>query len=279
MRLFESTPLEKSKIGITLAGGGARGIAHAGVLQALEENGIAVERISGASMGAIVGAFYADGLSPKAILEILEKPRFFRAFSLGIPDGGLTDMSYLKKMLKSNIKEDDFDSLQKPLYVCVSNINTGVFEIIDSGKLSLVVMASSSIPLIFKPVRMNGALYVDGGLLNNLPVEPIKATCEITIGVNVNDYGAVEQKIEGLWAIGERCSNLMVWENVQKRVPMCDIYIDVKAAYSFGVFDFKLADKIFEAGYTQTQTQMPDILKKINAKLKKNPLLKFWGNS
>jgi NTE family protein len=278
MRLFEPTNLEKSKVGICLCGGGARGIAHAGVLQALEENNIEIERISGASMGAIVGAFYAEGLSPKAILEILEKPRFFKAFSLGIPDGGLTDMSYLKKMLKSNIQQDDFDGLKRHLYVCVANINTGAYEIIDEGKLSLVVMASSSIPLIFKPVRMNGNLYVDGGLLNNLPVEPIRAHCEVAIAVNVNDYGAIEQKIEGLWAIGERCSNLMIWENVQRRIPMCDIYIDVKGAYSFGVFDFKLAEKIFQAGYEQTQAQMPEILKKISAKTKKNPLTKFWGS-
>lgn len=277
MALFESSPPENPKIGLCLCGGGARGIAHAGVLQALCEQGIDIQYVSGASMGSIVGAFFAEGLKPKQILAILSKPRFYKAFRIGFPDEGLTDLSYLKNMLKDNIKSDDFADLQKKLFVCVSNLNTGQYEIISEGKLSQAVIASSAIPLIFKPVRMNNALYVDGGMLNNLPIEPLRDICQVVIGVNVNGHQATTEKIEGLWAIGERCANLMLWENVQKRITLCDIIIDIKEVYKYGVFDFAAAEQIYQAGYQQTIAQMPEILLKINGKVKKNKLLRFWG--
>jgi NTE family protein len=265
-----------NSIGLCLCGGGARGIAHAGVLYALEEHGIIPDYLSGASMGAIVGAFYAEGLAPFDILEILSKPRFFKAFTITFPNEGLTDLTYLKRMLRSNIQSDNFEDLKKKLFVCVSNLNSGKYEIIQSGKLSTAILASSAIPLIFKPVRIDDQLYVDGGLLNNLPVEPLLEHCQMIIGVNVNQYGEEPNKIEGIWAIGERCANLIIAENARSRFTLCDVVIDVESAYSFGIFDFKSAEKIFEAGYQQTLDLIPQIQAKIVEKSKKKNSYKFW---
>jgi NTE family protein len=263
-------------IGICLCGGGARGIAHAGVLQALEEHGIYPTVLSGASMGAIVGALYAEELKPVKIADILSKPRFFKAFTFTYPNEGLTDLSYLKRLLRTNITEDSFEALRKQLYICVSNLNTGKAEIIHTGKLSTAVLASSAIPLIFRPVRIEGQMYVDGGLLNNLPVEPLLDKCELVIGVNVNGYGEYQQPIEGLWAIGERCANLIIEENVRPRRALCDIIIDVEEAYSYSIFDFRFAEKIYQAGYEQAQKQVGQILAKINQKPKKSTFFGFW---
>ena len=265
----------KLNIGICLCGGGARGIAHIGVLQALEENNIIPQYISGASMGAIVGAFYAEGLSPKEILDILSKPRFYKAFSFGIPIEGLTDLSYLKRLLKNNIKDDSFENLQKKLFVCISNLNTGAYEIFNSGKLSTIVLASAAIPLIFKPVRINESLYVDGGLLNNLPIEPLLNCTDFIIGVNVNNHGPMD-KVEGMYNISERCAAVVIWENVKPRLAKCDISIEVEEAYPYGIFDFKSAAKIYEAGYKQTIAQIPEILEQIAIRKKKNKLFNFW---
>lgn len=263
------------KIGIALCGGGARGIAHAGILKALEEAGIFPEFISGTSMGSIVGAYYAEGLSPEQILDILSKPRFYNAFTIRIPYDGLTDLTYLKKLLCSNIEEDTFEALQKKLFVCVTNLNTGEYEIFGGGKLSTTIMASCAIPLLFRPVKIQNSLYVDGGLLNNLPIEPLLDSCDIIIGTNVNPNRPVE-KVEGLLNIGERCANLLVWENTRPRLNRCDIRIEVEGAFEFGTFDFKNAAQIYQAGYEQTLKQIPDIQEIIKDKSPKKRLFKFW---
>ena len=263
------------KIGIALCGGGARGIAHAGILKALEEVGIAPDFISGTSMGSIVGAYYAEGLNPEEILDILSKPRFYKAFSFGVPYDGLTDLSYLKKILRDNIKDDTFEALQKNLFVCVSNLNSGEYEIFGGGKLSTTIMASCAIPLLFKPVKIHESVYADGGLLNNLPVEPLLERCDVIIGTNVNPNRPVD-KVEGLINIGERCANLLIWENTKPRLNQCDIQLEVEGAFEFGTFDFKNAKQIYETGYTHTKTQIHQIQQVLDKKMRKKGLFKFW---
>lgn len=269
--------MKQVKTGIVFSGGGARGIAHAGVLKALEENGIFPEMISGSSMGAIIGAFYAEGLGPKAILEIVKKPRLYKAIQFGLPIDGLTDLSYLKKMLQSNLKEDSFEALQRKLYVCVTNLHSGKFEIIESGKLSTVVLASCAIPVIFKPVKMGEDVYVDGGVLNNLPVEPLLRQCDVLIGVNVNAYKETRQPMEGMYAIAERSASLMLWENVKERARQCDVFIEAEGAYPYGIFDFTQANKIFDAGYDSALFHMDEILRKIKSKSAKAGIFDFWN--
>lgn len=274
--MVQKTINQGVKIGLALCGGGARGIAHAGILKALEESDIFPDYFSGSSMGAIVGAFYAEGLKPEAIVEILSKPRVYKALSLGFPDDGLTDLNYLKNLLKKNIAEDTFEALTKPLFVCVTNLNTGAYEIISSGKLSIVVIASSAIPIVFKPVKIDNYQYVDGGLLNNLPVEPLLDKCQIIIGTNVNPYDLDEQ-VDGMFEIAERSINLVLRQNSLERIKQCDIFIDVKNAYGYGIFDFKDAPTIYQAGYEQTLKQIPEIKAKILEKQnKKTGLSKFW---
>ena len=265
----------KLKIGIALCGGGARGIAHVGILKALEEAGIEPEFVSGTSMGAIVGAYYAEGLKPEEILDILSKPRFYKAFNIGIPYDGFTDLSYLKKLLTDNIKEDTFEALKKKLFVCVSNLNSGQYEIFGGGKLSTTVMASCAIPLLFKPVKIHNSLYVDGGLLNNLPMEPLLDCCDIIIGTNVNPNKPVE-KVEGLLNIGERCANLLIWENTRPRLRQCHIKLEIEEVFEFGTFDFKSAQQIYESGYLHTKAQIHQIEETLHKNMKKNRLFKFW---
>ena len=132
----------KSKIGIALSGGGARGIAHIGVLQALDENGVFPDVISGTSAGSIVGALYASGKTPLEILKVVEKSKVYKTIKFGMPLKGLTDLSYLAKLLSENIEKDSFESLSRKLFIAVSNLNSGELEIINKGKLFDVVVAS-----------------------------------------------------------------------------------------------------------------------------------------
>ena len=113
----------RKRIGLALSGGGARGIAHIGVLQALEEQGIFPEVISGASAGAIVGALYAAGKTPEEIMEFVRKASFFKMFKVAIPFSGLTKLTYLRDKLAESIPEDRFEALEKKLFVAIANLN------------------------------------------------------------------------------------------------------------------------------------------------------------
>ena len=163
--------------------GGARGIAHIGALQALEENGISPDLISGASAGSIVGALYASGKSPQEMLTIFKETSLYKLFKFTISTAGLTDLDNLKTILGQHIEQDSFEALQKKLFICVTNLNLGRFEIFSKGELFELVAASSSIPILFSSRNFNGYTYADGGLLNNLPVEPLVGNCDLLIGV------------------------------------------------------------------------------------------------
>ena len=145
--------MEKNKrnnLGLVLSGGGARANAHIGVLQALNENGIYPTHISGSSAGALIGALYCSGYSPKEILELAKSYEFLKIFKIGFLNKGLTEMTRLRKFLNKHLK-DDFNALNSPLYISVTNLNSGEYEIISKGNLIDFILASCAVPLLFKP--------------------------------------------------------------------------------------------------------------------------------
>ncbi len=237
----------KYKVGITLSGGGARGIAHLGVLQALESAGIFPEIISGCSAGAMVGALYSEGYSPREIFSIIENKSLYSLIKMGLPDKGMMELGYFRKVLKEHIKHDSFEQLKKPFYLSVTNLNTGEDEIIGAGKLIEFVLASQSIPLAFKPVKIGEYLYVDGGVLNNLPVEPIRNQCEILIGVNVTPIRPTN-KLYGMRDVGFRVLNLSLMTNMSSRIKQCD-YVIEPATSEYTIFDMNKSKLIYDAGY------------------------------
>ena len=254
----------KSKIGVALSGGGARGIAHIGVLLALEENGIFPDVISGTSAGSIVGALYASGKKPAEILKFVESSKIYKTVKFGMPLKGLTDLSYLSDLLSKNIEYDDFGSLAKELYISVSNLNSGELEIISKGKLFEVVVASSSIPLIFKPVLMNGQYYIDGGVMNNLPAESIRQRVDFLIGVNVmpilkND----KETFQNMFRIGNRMFEMSIWTNTKPSLQLSDIVIEPEGLNNYNIFSFNKTKELFELGYNATLDLIPQIINAI----------------
>lgn len=235
------------KFGIALSGGGARGIVHIGVLEALHKYGIKPEIISGASAGALVGVFYAAGMEPLEILELVKSNKLVKMFKWQLPSSGLFDINKMLSLLEANIPGDDFSRLKKPFYCSVVNLNSGHSEIKSEGKLFQWVLASASIPVIFEPQIIDGTTYVDGGLLNNLPVDCIRDQCRILIGVHVNHNGP-EEKIEGIKAVAERTLRLAMGQNVRDSLTKCDFVIDPPETRKYNTFDFKKADEIFRIG-------------------------------
>jgi NTE family protein len=137
------------QLGLTLSGGAARGIAHIGVIRAFEEAGIKIDYISGSSMGAVVGLFYAAGKTPDEMLAIaksIKKRRLTSTFPIHLRKKGL---DYMEQILKKHIAVQTFDQLKKPLYVCVTNFESGRYEMIEQGEIIPAIRASAAISLYF----------------------------------------------------------------------------------------------------------------------------------
>lgn len=254
-----------NKSGIALSGGGARGAAHIGVLQALFENDIHLDNVSGTSAGSIVGALYCKGYEPLEILRIAKTPSFTRIFKIGLINRSFTQLSYLESFLEEHLKEDSFDALKIPFHVCVSNINSGKFEIISEGKIIKYLMASCAFPLLFNPITINGSTYIDGGLLNNLPIEPLLGKCNTIIGVSLCPHEHISD-FKGRRSIAIRCMQLGIWNTVQLRLAQCDISIEIEKAYSYGMFEIKKTDTLFEIGYETTMARIPEIKRELMMK-------------
>ena len=234
--------------GIVLSGGAVRGFAHLGVLKALHEAKVFPEVISGVSAGSIVGAFYADGYDPDEILEIFEKKKFYELVSIDFKSLGLLDIKGLKRLLKDNLKAKSFDKLQKPLYVAATNLSTGIIEYFNSGSIVDKVLASSSIPVLFKPQKINENIYVDGGLTNNLPIEPIKKKCKKLIGVNVNPLEE-NPDLSGLKNIAIHSFHISIASSVNDKKDSFDVYIEPQELRKYGYFNVKESKALFEIGY------------------------------
>ncbi len=236
-------------VGISLSGGGARGIAHIGVLQAFEEYNIFPGWISGTSMGAIVGVLYASGYNPKEIADMLHKEKIFKWFKVEWFNKGLLSLAGVRNVLSKYVEADDFETLKKPFSLAVSNLNSGKGEIISKGlNLKDWVVASASIPIIFKPVVINGSSYVDGGLFHNLPTEALLGECDLIVGSNVNpisrgfEVGSTRQ-------IGERIFNLAIAQNVWQSRNYCDFFIEPKNIRKFSTWDYSKIDELIDVGY------------------------------
>lgn len=237
------------EVGIALSGGSARGIAHIGVLKALDEYGMSPDIISGTSMGALVGVFYAAGLAPERILELIKKEKIYSMVSLKMKQGGFFELNAVRRALKEEIPANDFSALKKPFYLSVANITDGVNEVKgENGPLHDFVVASCSVPVLLLPQEIDGKTYIDGGLFDNLPAASIKDKCRILIGVNVNYYGPVE-KLNGIREIAQRTFSLAIEQNVAESRKMCDFVIEPEELKDYTLLDFDKADELYNIGY------------------------------
>ncbi len=257
--------INKPKIGIAFSGGGARGIAHVGVLKALLENGLEPQVISGSSAGSIVGALYAAGKSPEEMLAFVKDSKLFKLIKVGLPNRGFTKLTYLRERLAQTIAEDSFEALDKKLIVAISNLHTGVCEMVSSGPLFDVIVASSSIPLVFKPVELNGQLYVDGGLLSNLPATPLLEEVDFIIGVNVMPQVELrDTSLQSLIGVAARCFELSVVGNTRPDLEQCHFVIEPKAVHNYHIFQFNQYEALYEIGYEATQALIPTLMNQLN---------------
>jgi NTE family protein len=236
------------KIGLALSGGGIRGISHAGALMAMEELRIKPEIISGVSAGAIVGALYGDGYKPIEIARMFEDISFKKMTRLDVPDGGFFSIAPFARFLGKRLKAKTFEELNIPLRVVASNFDTGIPETFFKGDLLKPVIASSSIPVLFTPQKINDSYYVDGGLLKNFPVSTIRKECKLVIGINAGPLVAEKFKVN-IMDVAFRTYHFMFRANTIADKELCDVLIEPENIYDFDMFETDRVMEIFDLGY------------------------------
>lgn len=177
------------KLCLVLGAGGARGIAHVGFLQALDEQGIKPDSIVGCSMGAVVGACYSAGYSPKEMRDIAEHLKLKHIFDPSPAmffKKSLLSSSKMRKKLEEILGEITFEQLKIPFECVAVDMHRGKIVTLNSGKVADAVRASSSIPMIFRPVIKDDQELVDGGVLCRLPIENAKNfNADVVVAVDV----------------------------------------------------------------------------------------------
>lgn len=290
------------KIGLALSCGGARGLAHVGVIQILEEEGIQVSAIAGTSMGAYVGSLWAAGLNGTKLealaREIKDRKTMLRLLDpLFPPSEGLIRGEKIRKHLERSLGTLSFTELAKPLLVIATDLDDLSAHVFDSGPVAAAVHASSAIPGVCAPVRLNGRRYVDGGASEPLPVSLLKARlgADVVIAVNVmptpQDIGDCRETVfEGppkeprnvvlrwlsrLW----RAINLMAYGNVMdtfrrslmtaqlrlvaKESERADVVIHPFFCQSTW-FDYENFDRYISAGREAARAALPQIRALLN---------------
>ncbi|PKN87770.1 MAG: hypothetical protein CVU51_05125 [Deltaproteobacteria bacterium HGW-Deltaproteobacteria-1] len=241
------------RIGLVLSGGGARGMAHVGVIQVLEEMKIPISFIAGTSMGAIVGGLYAAGMSPAEMEKVVTSMEWNEAFKdkpppseltfrrkkdaveylididLGFKNGkfqipkGLLQGQNLNLILKSLLFHtegiDDFDKLNIPFRAVATDIETGEAVILGKGELVKAIRASMSIPALFAPVEIDGKMLVDGGIANNMPIDIARQMgADIVIAVDISTKLSSRDQLTSSIEITDQLTNILVQRNTTSQI-------------------------------------------------------------
>ncbi|MGB1295977.1 MAG: patatin-like phospholipase family protein [Flavobacteriales bacterium] len=271
----------RKKIGLVLSGGGAKGIAHVGVLRAIEKAGLPIDYIGGTSMGALVGGLYAMGVTLDEIEYVIsitdwqsvladevsrENMRFddkllhdenfvftkFNQLDFSTPASysqGQQIRNILHYFTLNYPKKIDFSKLPIPFYCVATNIETGKTEVLESGDIAESLRASMSIPSIFKPVELNEKLLVDGGLVNNFPADIMaEKNMDFIIGVDVQTYLHSKEKIKSFVDVIDQALSFTNNTKAKENLKLIDLHIKPDIS-NYHMLSFESADSILQLGY------------------------------
>ena len=303
--LTVSLPACAQRVGLVLSGGAAKGLAHVGVMKALEENDIPIDYIVGTSMGGIIGGCYAAGMSPEQI-EYLVLSEEFQRWVNGLPEKGFnyfyhqtednpgflkvnlsldsifnfqlntslaSDVSLNfvlaeKMAMASAISRNNFDSLFVPLRVVASDIFTQNQVVLSKGLLSDALRATQTVPFFYNPIRVDGKYLFDGGVYNNFPVDVMQEAFDpdVIIGANVSTKIYNEYPFEEDEKLITRSLLFMLLDKSDPgSVSEDGVYIQPDLE-GYTSFDFARVKSLIDSGYVQTMRQMAEIKAKVSAR-------------
>ncbi len=296
------------KVGLVLSGGGAKGLAHIGALKVLEDSGVRVDYIGGTSMGAIIGGLYAAGYSARQLDSIFQSIDFetliqddvprsaktffekgatekyaitlpFDNFQLKFPSGiskGQNVYNLISKLTSHVSHIRNFENLPIPFFCVATNVETGEEVLLDEGYLPRAITASGALPSLFSPVVINEKVLVDGGVVNNYPVDEVRAKgADIIIGVDVQDSLRARDNLRSAFSVMVQINNFRTIEDMIEKRKKTDVYIH-PSIDDFSVVSFNEGRRIIEAGEAATSAYL-DTLAGIAKKQRpiKKPAVQF----
>ncbi len=245
---------EEVTYGIALSGGGIRGMAHIGALQALLERGIHPKVIAGASSGALVGAFYAAGYAPQEILKFFKDTSIFTFDKYIHRKPGILDTAKFYQVFKPYFPQDQFSALEKELLIVATDILDGTQRIFNDGPLIRAMLASAAFPFVLSPFEIEGGYYADGGIINNFPVELVKGKCDRIIGVFANPLSSIQPgELSSSMAVLERALKIGMASMSIPKMEICDILVAPEELSRFTTFNKDHIDEAYQIGYAHTQ--------------------------
>ena len=249
------------RLGIVLSGGGSRGLAHAGVLQALAEAGIEPDCVAGTSAGALVGALWAAGCGPERVLDFFQTASPFRLSKLAsLRKPGWIDTEKIEADFRAFFPGDSFEALHRPLFVTATDLAGARLEVFSSGPLVRPLLASASIPLLFTPTAIDGRMYADGGILDNFPVEPLLGLCDVILGVDASPLSEVAASgLRSALAISQRAFEIGMFHASRRKFHQVDLLIAPPALHGYGLFDLRRHREILELGRASAAERLDEI--------------------
>ncbi|TMM58926.1 patatin-like phospholipase family protein [Maribacter algarum] len=255
--------LQSKSIGLVLSGGGVRGMAHIGLIQALNEYGISANIVSGSSVGALVGALYANGNSVADMLAFFKETPLFKYNFLTLVKSGFIDTDRYFEIFKGYFPEDSFEALEKELHVVATNLQKAEQRFFTEGELIRPLLASAALPPLFSPLELDRELYADGGIMNNFPLEPIKKKVDFIVGSNVSIVGDLQKKdLRNSLQLTSRVTALMIYAINQQKLDACDLMCAPEALEEIGVLDRKGIEKAYVIGYQEAKRILQKFLSK-----------------
>lgn len=252
---LESTG-RKYRLGIALSGGGARGFAHAGALMAIEEAGLKPDVVAGVSAGSVVAVLYAAGVRPADIPRLFSNAGMSDFTTLSLGQGGLLSAEKFKKFVMKAIGGyTRLEDLPMPVYIGVTDFDRGVATEFHRGPIGDVMLASCSIPIVFRPVNIDGVNYVDGGVLRNHPAWILRDKCDKLIGINVSPLNQ-RANPSSLLDVAMRTYNLMAKANQNADMNLCDISVTTPEIAHYKVFNLKNINSVFISGYIHARKSL-----------------------
>ena len=255
----------ESKLGLVLAGGGAKGIAHLGVMKAMREYGVEADIVSGTSAGALAAAFYAAGYEPEEVLEIFMDPNIFKFKGFSWTRPGLLEPEKYLSFIDKYFGNSSFEDLDKKLSIVSTDLIRGNIRVFNSGSMIKPLYASCAFPFIFTPVAIDDSLYSDGGIINNFPVEQVSGRQRQVLGVYVSPLRTIKKDhlkrthnvLDRVYRISNRYSSM-------EKISDCTWVINPPELENYGTFTLSKIEEIFEIGYSHGIKVMPVIAKQLS---------------
>ncbi|WP_375418617.1 patatin-like phospholipase family protein [uncultured Hymenobacter sp.] len=251
---------QQQQLGLALSGGGARGIAHLGVLAAFDELALPVARLAGVSSGAIAGTFYAAGFAPREILRLLLATNLARLTRPAFSRYGLLHLDAVERLLAAHLGGNPtFADLRLPLTLVATDLGAGESVYFSEGPLLPPLLASSAVPILYRAVEYQGRQLVDGGLLNNLPVEPLLGRPGLrVVGVHCNPINPAAH-INTFRRLIERTLQLAINANTKERQTQCHLLLEPPELRHYRPLGYRRGQELFDIGYRHTLSRAAEL--------------------